>query len=243
MNVIMPIHIDPSISTWKMSSTQLLHSLSLLLLLPLRCRRNCNTLITLAIWLLSALSAVIHKEQGRQQAAEKKRERAGLRERPSEAAAAAGRQGAGKEEQAEGEQEGDTPYIATRVAHKRQSADQNLTTSRGTTSARGTGTGAALTSWQSSHSHRSPGASSSAQEEHKTAVELKSPPIASRGATTKPTVRSIPSRIIRSRGGTTTTDDASTRHSHNHIHIHSSCSTSPRLRDWLEAGSLSSIAT
>ncbi|EDV35597.1 uncharacterized protein Dana_GF12557, isoform E [Drosophila ananassae] len=235
-----------------MSSTQLLHSLSLLLLLPLRCRRNCNTFITLAIWLLSALSAVIHKDhEGRQQAAEKNRERSRLRERPSEAAAPVEKdlqrlqQGPGEEEQQQQQQqeEDDTPYIATKVAHKRQSADQNLTTSRGTTSARGTGTGAALTSWQSSHSHRSPGASSSAQEEHNT-VELTSPPIASRGATTKPTVRSIPSRITRSRGGinnttTTATADVSTRH----IHIHSSCSTSPRLRSWLAAGLVSSIAT
>lgn len=178
-------------------------SLSLLLLLPLRCRRNCNQIASLAILLLSALSAKIHEDQVEQRRAEAEEE--------EEARAGAGSE-AGAEEQklkpAAGLREGvetdpdrDTPYIATKVANPHP-----IRTSSGITSARGTGTGAALTSWQSSHSHRSPGANSSAQDQEqvpnpihihirKEHLQLTAPSIASRGGTaatltTKPAHRS-----------------------------------------------------
>ncbi|SPP74713.1 Hypothetical predicted protein [Drosophila guanche] len=162
-----------------MSSTQLLHSLSLLLL-PLRCRRNCNQLISLAILLLSALSARIEESGQQEQQSE---------EAEQEATAAAAEAEEEKDKEVD-EDDNDTPYIATKVALKRRSLIINpipnphpqshpyphpnlhqnphqIPTS-GRTFAKGTGTGAALTSWHSSHSHRSPGAKSSeeAEEQH-----------------------------------------------------------------------------
>lgn len=124
-----------------MSSTHLLHSLSLLLL-PLRCRRNCHQIVSLAIILLSALSARIPRDQGRR--------RGEAREEEEEAAKEEERQ-ADRREGVQGEEEEDTPYIVA-------NPHPILTSSGTTSSARATGTGAALTSWQSSHSHRSPGA-------------------------------------------------------------------------------------
>ncbi|BFG04682.1 uncharacterized protein DMAD_03586 [Drosophila madeirensis] len=164
-----------------MSSTQLLHSLSLLLL-PLRCRRNCNQLISLAILLLSALSARIEESGQQEQQSE---------EAEQEAAAAEAEKEEKEKDKEVDEDDNDTPYIATKVALKRRSLIINpipnphpqshhpyphpnlhqnphqIPTS-GRTFAKGTGTGAALTSWHSSHSHRSPGAKSSeeAEEQH-----------------------------------------------------------------------------
>ncbi|KAH8250834.1 hypothetical protein KR038_007402 [Drosophila bunnanda] len=153
--------------------------LSLLLLLPLRCRRNCNQIASLAILLLSALSAKIHEDQVEQRRAEAEEEGpaagAGAEEQKLEAA--------GLREGVETDPDRDTPYIATKVANPHP-----IRTSSGITSARGTGTGAALTSWQSSHSHRSPGANSSAQDQEQFHIrkehhlQLTAPSIVSRRA-------------------------------------------------------------
>ncbi|KAL7738609.1 hypothetical protein ACLKA6_006905 [Drosophila palustris] len=151
-----------------MSSTQLLDSL--LLLLPLRCRRNCNKLISLALLLLSALFAYNEHRQQRQ--------------RQTTAEEAAGDSSSSNRRSSSNKQNNnstaaattivtlDTPlYTAVATAtvavvkrHPNRSNRSSSNRSQDVGTVRGTGTGAAYISWHSSHCHRSPGAQSEAEE-------------------------------------------------------------------------------
>lgn len=199
-----------------MSSTHLLHSLSLLLL-PLRCRRNCHQIVSLAIVLLSALSARAPEDQGGRQEREAEEED----ERQAD-----------RRESVQGEEE-DTPYIVA-------NPHPILTSSSTTSSARATGTGAALTSWQSSHSHRSPGAHDrdrcQEQEQDQKQQHLFYP--------SKPHLQlTYTAPSTSSRGANTTPTTNQSRSSRIQI---SSCSTSPAHCSWTAGAivaSLASIAT
>ncbi|KAM8713872.1 hypothetical protein ACLKA7_014093 [Drosophila subpalustris] len=155
-----------------MSSTQLLDSL--LLLLPLRCRRNCNKLISLALLLLSALFAYNEHRQQRQ------------RQTTAEEAAGNSSSSSSNRRSSSNNKNNinnstaaattivtlDTPlYTAVATAtvavvkrHPNRSNRSSSNRSQDVGTVRGTGTGAAYISWHSSHCHRSPGAQSEAEE-------------------------------------------------------------------------------
>lgn len=157
-----------------MSSTQLLHSL--LLLLPLRCRRNCNKLISLALLLLSALFA--YNEQRQQQTAAEAADDDGRSSNSSSSSGGGSGPAVTKTTQTTSARSYPTvtldtslyTAVATAVAvverrTNKKAASSNRSRDVGTGTETETGTGAAYISWQSSHCHRSPGAQSEAQAE------------------------------------------------------------------------------
>ncbi|KRF79923.1 uncharacterized protein Dvir_GJ27033 [Drosophila virilis] len=153
-----------------MSSTQLLHSL--LLLLPLRCRRNCNKLISLALLLLSALFA--YNEQRQQQTAAEAADDDGSSSSSSNSSSSSRGSGPAAATAATTTRTKptvtlDTPLytaVATAAAVVKRRSNKKAASSiqsRDVGTGTETGTGAAYISWHSSHCHRSPGAHTEAQ--------------------------------------------------------------------------------